>query len=123
MTLYHFTCVHSRDGIVASGLVTPMSFRHPDKWERLPEWMRPVFAVSWFTDLDVPMRDQLGLTMDTIKCDRTEVRFRVTDDLAVQRWTRYRRRVPRQAVAMLEGWRAMPAHWYVSELPVPVVLD
>lgn len=109
MTLYHFCCDHSVEGVRADGEVKPMS-THPYLG----------VALAWFTDLDFPDRDGLGLTSDFIGCDRTE--WRVTVEGNAETWTSWARRhqVRREVRDILEEF-ARPAHWWVSESPLRVV--
>lgn len=76
---------------------------------------------AWFTDLDVPIRDALGLTSTILACDRTRCRFRVTDASTVTPWVQAAaRRTPwGQYLEQTDG--ARPMHWYVSTEPVPVI--
>lgn len=111
MTLYHYTCHHGYLGIVASGQLRP----HGHPWFDEP--------LVWLTDLAEPWRDALGLTSHTIDCDRTRYRFQVADSATTIRWTSYRRSVPRRTAITLENQPgSMPAHWWVSAVPVPVLL-
>lgn len=110
--LYHFTCQHSRPGILASGVLTPHS--HP--W--LPE------PLVWLTDLEQAWRAELGLTSHTLGCDRTEYRFQAADTRTAIRWLVYRHSVPLRAASALESAPGvMPAHWWVSKVPVPIVRE
>lgn len=110
--LFHYCCAHSREGILHDGLLLP----NPQPF--LPG----APPLVWLTDLDAPIRDGLGLTSDHIKCDRTEYRFSVIQTGTAVWWPTYARmtRVPRATRDVLESF-GMPAHWYVSSAPVPVV--
>lgn len=110
MKLYHYACSHSAAKI------------RVDRW--LKPHTQPVLGgveLVWLTDLDVPNRAALGLTMTTIRCDRT--RFRVTAVTSeTVHWPVYAKRLPRHARGALEyAPGRLPMHWYVSELPVPVL--
>lgn len=109
--LWHYTCDHGARGIELSGTVLP----NP----RTAEFGLP--PVAWLTDLDPPDRFALGLTMDSITCDRMAWRCTV-DAPAAERWFAYARRcrVPRELRDELEDGR-LPAHWWVSETPVAVL--
>jgi hypothetical protein len=100
--LYHYTCSHRLPGILKAGLVKP----------------NPVTGWAWFTDLDVPVRDALGLTSDMLGCDRTEHRLTVLDGGPVP-YVSIRRQLPR---LMREGLESSPGallmHWWVSPQPV-----
>lgn len=118
MTLWHFTCDHGRAQIVdvlrsGSDLVDPANPR--------AEFASPFV---WLTDLALPNRSALGLTMHHISCDRTVHRYRVTDESTCVRWLAARRVLPRGYVDGLElAPDARPAHWWISAAPVPVVYD
>lgn len=110
--LWHFTCSHSAGPIRDGGELRP--WPHP----LLPE------PLVWLTDLEEPFRDGLGLTSHTLTCDRTEHRFEVVDPTTAIWWPTYARTL------RLGGWvrreldqapGAMPAHWWVSTEPVPVL--
>lgn len=104
MTLYHYCCDHSASIIAADG------------------WLRPSphTGLLWLTDLDKPDRWGLGLTMETITCDRTRHRF--TTEGEAEWWPHYCRRVG-------IGWKqrealethGKPRHWFVSTEPLAVV--
>lgn len=109
MSLYHYCCSHSLEGIQRDGLVLPN--QHPFIKADL----------VWLTDLPTPDRARLGLTSNYIRCDRTEWRITVGPDGAVW-WPRWAREhgMPRHLRDDLEafGW---PAHWYVAETPCSVL--
>lgn len=111
-TLYHYTDAGHADLIVQTDLVVPgkdIGLHSP---------------LAWFTDLDVPHREALGLTSHILPYDRTERRFRVTDGEWVKPWVELRKLMPRKYVAMLEGAPgALLMHWWVAARPVPVVPD
>jgi hypothetical protein len=112
VTLYHYTCDdHGLPGIREAGELR-INARSP-----LP--------LLWLTDLEVPDRNALGLTSNYISCDRTAVRITVTDHPGVVPWWRWRRAHPEArafASALEAAWGARPAHWFVSESPLPVEL-
>lgn len=109
--LYHYTCGHTR---VKLGSRT--ATLRPNT---VPGLMSPLV---WLTDLDKPIADALGLTSLLLLCDRTEHRYRVTDNTSAARWISVRRRHPlRHALESAPG--ARPMHWWVSSLPVPVIYD
>lgn len=112
--LFHFTCGHHGDAIARDGYVRPAS----DLTEkRVPEYAH----LAWFTDLDVPIRDALGLTRLILACDRTERRFRVLDPTDVYPWVGsvWRRDGIGLDLELADG--ARPMHWFVSAVPVPVI--
>lgn len=80
-TLWHYTCDHGHAGLGQGGLVLPgVDLGGPLRGN---VWLS---ALSWFTDLDAPIRDGLGLTMRLARCDRTRWRYRVTDRANVRPW-------------------------------------
>jgi hypothetical protein len=109
--LFHYTCRDRLDGITADRRLIPNP--HPLLGE----------ALVWLTDLDVPDRQALGLTSaHLLTCDRTAVRVIVQTDPSTLRWSMWARRarVPSLARALLEGGGALPKHWWVSAVPMPV---
>lgn len=106
--LWHYTCDHGAEGIRREGLIRPNA--HP--LLRLP--------IAWFTDLDPAHRFEIGLTSDTLACDRMAHRFPVAPE-GVEWWPKAARRlaVPASVRAELEVGR-LPAHWWVSLTPVQV---
>ena len=113
MSLFHYTCDHAVPGILTDEHVRSLADLHP--YADIPPWG----LFSWFTDLDVPDRNGLGLTSTVLSCDRTAHRFTVTDTTEVERWVDVRRYHP-WAVEMESAPGAMPAHWWVATEPVPV---
>lgn len=112
-TLYHYTCVHGGAGIDQDRVILPR--RHP------------LFGavLVWLTDLYPADRYALGLTSNWIKCDRTRVRCTVAPDanadpIVPWGWWAHHHRIPRPVRDLLED-RALPAHWWVSAAPVPVL--
>lgn len=113
--LWHYTCEHGYAALTETGVLVPGNHLGARV---------PTGSVVWVTDLQVPIRDGLGLTQVLAKCDRTAYRYRVTDASTVIPWTRARRTFPpvwRHALEHAPG--ARPRHWFVSSEPVPVVLD
>lgn len=106
-TLYHYTCDHGHQGI-GSGTGVLLAR-----------------GLAWLTDLEVPIRDALGLTSVILSCDRTRHRYRATDALEhVRPWMEVRRQVPAAWVEALETTPgAAPRHWWVSSWPVMVEYD
>lgn len=120
MTSYwHYTCAHSVEGIRDAGMVLP-GHKLPGASPRLIGI--PWAAYAWFTDLEVPIRDALGLTQDLLVCDRAEYRFRAIEGARLIAWVTIRRNYP-WSVFLEAAPGARPAHWYVSVDPVPVVED
>lgn len=112
IALYHYCCSHSRADIGKRGVLRPHYQPYLDR------------SLIWFTDLAEPDREGLGLTSTIIACDRTEFRYRVTDErtcLPFSAWWQAERIDP-LVVSELTFPPKRPKHWYVSEVPVPVVL-
>jgi len=113
MSLWHYTCDHGHERI--DGLVVPgasLTTRQIDG----------PGVLAWFTDLDAPIRDALGLTSQILACDRTAHRYRVTDAREVVPWVQVRR-LWSWASEIEQAPRVMPRHWYVAAVSVPVVYD
>lgn len=109
MRLYHYTCADAAPLIFSSGYVRPNN-----------QPQLGGIALAWFTDLDWPDRDALGLTSYSLRCDRTE--YRCTVDADVTRWVRFARTLPatlRRGLELAEG--ALPMHWWVAAASVPVL--
>lgn len=126
--LFHYTCEHGRHGIGEAGHVKPLRYHSPHAARQLAEhpYAAMLALVVWFTDLDAPARGLLGLTSHTLRCDRTRYRYRVTDPRDVEHWldSPLRRAFSVRARNSLELLGlSMPAHWWVSVEPVPVVFD
>lgn len=113
-TLYHYTCrEHGEPGIAKDQRLLP----------------RKQFLLGrhlvWLTDMDTPHAWALGLTNYLLCCDRTQVRVTVhpldTKDMCgIHPWWYYRKTIPPVLREALEQ-TGMPMHWWVTELPVPVV--
>lgn len=108
-TLSHYTCVSSGARIRRGRVIEPR--RH----------LLLGASLVWLSDLYPPDRYALGLTSHWITCDRTAVRVRVHPGPDIVPWGRWahEHRVPRVIRELLEDG-AMPAHWFVSAVPVPV---
>jgi len=111
--LYHYTCEHQAPQIADDGELIPNPMVQP--------------SLVWMTDLTVPIRHGLGLTSELLECDRTRFRFTVADDardLFVwwPRWRRAHREHLPIAHDLEEAAGARPAHWWVSESPVRVLV-
>lgn len=119
MTLYHFTCEHAYGQLGDVGELVPAAVLQAS----LLTWWPARYV--WLTDLGVPDREALGLTNALrAACDRTEYRYRVTDESQVRPWSVIRKAHNVAAREMLEGAPgARPMHWFVSGLAVPVALD
>lgn len=111
-SLWHYTCRHRAALIGRRGVLTPNA----------QPWFDGVELV-WLTDLDVPDADALGLQSTILRCDRTEVRYRVTDGPAVP-WSEWAEdaHIDRRVRSELTFGRR-PRHWFVSTVPVTVERD
>jgi hypothetical protein len=99
MILYHYTCDHGRAELGDSGkLIPPTALIPPSAISRHPKWQQTLFDLIWLTDLDVPLREALGLTSNTVTCDRTQFRYRV-EGYSAMRWTVVRRDFPKKRVS------------------------
>lgn len=107
--LYHYTCGHGADGIRRDGEIRPN--QHP---------MVSKVPVVWLTTLELPDRQALGLTSQTLTCDRTEWRVTVQSG-DVEPWHVFarRHRVRREVRDVMEDGR-MPMLWWVAVDPLPV---
>ena len=123
-TLWHYTCDHAQDSIGDEGLLVPaLAQIGAAAAGRMPSWEKAVAGLVWLTDLDSPLRNELGLTSNSIGCDRTRHRYRVVGYSAVH-YPTIRRDLPKRAREALESAEgAMPMHWFVAYTPVPVVYD
>ncbi len=119
MRLFHFTCEdHGAPGIREDGVIRPSPLYVLDIG------LTPRMYVAWLTDLPDPRRYQVGLTSQSLTCDRMAVRFEA--DVDAERWRRFARRHR----DVLPGWWRRdlerfgdPWHWFVSTEPVPVALE
>lgn len=118
LRLWHYTCNHGVTGITADGFVKPSLNLV------LTEAVGAPVMLAWFTDLDVPFEDALGLTSFSLACDRKAYRFAVTEPDRCTPWAKVRGTYPRGAVARLEECPgAMPMHWWVAAGPVGAVAE
>jgi hypothetical protein len=122
LILYHYTCEHGRESIGRRGFVLPMADHAPRAAALLHERYRGMATLAWFTDLDAPVADALGLTGRTIQCDRTAYRYRVTDTAGIIAWLRTPARGTFWGRQLEREPGSLPRHWYVTRTPVPVVL-
>lgn len=122
MIFYHYTCAHSAPLIVAAGAVEPLASVAPYVLDDMPPALSPIAYWSWWTDLDYPFRDALGLTARVlVQCDRTAYRFQARDSHNIQPWItcKVRHRYPlTRSLERAPG--ALPRHWYVASWPVAV---
>lgn len=114
-SLYHFTCHHGHAALGESGVVAP--------GRDLPGGVDVgTNRFAWFTDIPDPAREWVGLTSHGLSCDRLAYRYRVTDATDVDPWHLHRS-AAWFATELESAHHAFPRHWFVSLLPVPVVLD
>lgn len=122
--LYHYSCDHGVEGILATGELRPNP--HAGWQPRLAArgFHVVVLPVVWLTDIDVTGpadADLIGLGSNTVTtCDRVAYRFRVPATAAVQWWPTWADRAV--ADGRLEaGYRQLlelgraPERWWVSE--------
>ncbi len=112
MTLYHYTCDHGFAGIRDSG------------WVLRPWGVPGLPQLVWSTDLDVPVREGLGLRSKMLDCDRTQHRLTIAPDAEhlAEHWATARRRfLPTYVEALESNHGAMPQHWWVARVPLTVV--
>jgi hypothetical protein len=125
-SLWHYTCDHGRQALGQSGTLLPISLLDKDARDKLPDYLKMLAAVIWFTDLAVPQVEALGLTMNTISCDRTKYRYRAISTYSIGRYTSARPSWVwnKQLCAELEGVPgAKPEHWWIAYGPIPVIYD
>jgi hypothetical protein len=109
---YHYTCEHGRNRIGLQGTLKPHA--------------QPLLnsaALVWLTDLDHPDIDALGLTSDTLLCDRTEYGYKAIKPDGIVPWAEWAdaHRIDKTRRAALEQGFA-PDRWFVCEQPVRVNL-
>jgi len=128
--LFHYTCGHGRKGLGELGLVTPVAQLTPeavvDPAENAVLWW--LQHRVWFTDMETPNRNALGLTQNYSRCDRTRWRYRLTvkpEETGLKPWVDVRRDVSPYIRELLEhSPGARPRHWWVAyDQTVPVVYD
>lgn len=105
MMLYHYCCRHSARLIVKSGLLKPLA-----------QPMMSGLPAVWATDMEIPDRDALGLTMFMVKCDRTEERFRVhpDDESLFTHWPVSPLRALVRNIEAFEHEPLDPVRWWIS---------
>lgn len=111
-TLYHYTCEHGAKALGRRGMLRPNE--HP-----LLNGARLV----WLTDMMDPDRLALGLTSDSLSCDRLAFRYIVQADDAMswEEWARVHRVGP-LARHLLEADRSCD-RWFVLERSVLGIRD
>ena len=114
MTLLHYTCAHVRQRLGRRAMLRPQ--RQPHLGDR---------RLLWLTEQAVPDRLALGLTSQSLDCDRLQHRYLV-DTLDAEPWLAYAQRtgLPPDARARLEAVDgAQPSTWWVLETSALGVLD
>ena len=110
--LYHWTCTEGAAGIRGDGLVRP--FPQP----ALPGCP----ALAWFTDLPFrtpSTRRALGLTSQTLACDRMSRRFIVAHPERLIPWEEWA--AEHGAAEWADLAPGLPAHWWVADRPTRVL--
>jgi len=64
----------------------------------------------------------LGLTSETLSCDRTQARFTVAVNGSCVPWSAFARGLSREVRDDMECPPGLPRHWWVSREPVPVLV-
>lgn len=126
--LWHYTCEHSHLLLGRTGVLLPGCMLTGATDVRADRVLPFQTSLVWLTDLALPNRDALGLSMLYLTCDRTAHRYRVEDVTDVVAWVDVRRsmvlRGMTDAVESLEDVPGVqPRHWFVSTQPVPVAYD
>jgi hypothetical protein len=111
--LWHFTCHHGYERLGRRGVLLPNP--HP---------LIPAFrGLIWFTDEAEPERDDVGLTMGRLACDRMEYRYRIDPvPPSCVTWSSVRHACPKSVLRDLESF-GKPESWWISDLPVQAVLE
>jgi hypothetical protein len=108
--LFHLSCRHAAGKIILAGQVVPQ-----------PQPALGNMALAWFTHVPNARNVALGLTAHTLKCDRTERRFRVLEPEKLFRWNDIRAVIPGDGPRHLEAARGTrPEWWWVAQEPVRV---
>jgi hypothetical protein len=112
--LYHFTCDHAAGSIVACGALVPY-----------PHLLLPRLApLVWLTTQSDPDPNDLGFV--GITCDRMAHRFQVIDTTTCEQWWTLCEQVPQYALPARALWQLENGRrsetWWISRVPVPVVL-
>lgn len=117
--LYHYTCVHSAEGLRKEGIIKPGAMLVDPSDDPRGD----ADPLVWLTDLPPPVaREWLGLTRMQLRCDRLAHVFAVEDLDGVMWYPKYARLWP--GLRQLERQPGVkPAHWFVSEQPVPVAYE
>jgi hypothetical protein len=114
VTLYHYTCEHAARELGYRGMLRPNV--HP-----LLDGARLV----WLTDMDVPDRFGLGLTSDSLSCDRLNFRYVAVDVNDAVRWPDWcrGRDIGPLAAHLLESGGRQCDRWFVLERSALAIRD
>lgn len=116
--LFHYTCTHGRNALGPGGTLIPVVLQRPDAVAMINPAARALLGMVWATDMAAPDVWALGLTRDTIQCDRTRYRYSVPA-ASFYRWGRVRHNMEPALVDALElAPGAEPVHWWVAFEPV-----
>lgn len=109
--LFHLSCRHGAAKIIEAGLIVKPS----------PQPMLGNMSLAWFTHVPNARNVALGLTSHTLKCDRTERRFRVLEPEKLFLWNDIRGVIPGDGPLHLQAAHGTrPEWWWVSQEPVLV---
>jgi len=111
--LYHYTCRDAMAGIARDRRIVPHV--HP--------WLPELGKVIWLTDVEgfaLTTPEQIGLTSNVLRCDRTEFRYAINTAMidGLRWWPRARRRCDPLLVSALER-HARPSRWWVTSTAIP----
>lgn len=124
MTYWHYTCDHAQSQIGDHGTLLPLGKQRPGLW--LIDHTKTdalLYSLVWLTDLPEPDITGLGLTSQTLSCERWRHRYRVADDRPVIAFPHMQHMFTPQAQMDLLHHGARPEHWYVSFRPIPVIYN
>lgn len=120
--LWHYTCDHGREALGDAGLLLSPYEQGVDP-QRFPRWARDLAYLVWLTDLETPFVSALGLTKETLDCDRTRHRYQVSGGVT-WKWLDVRRVLQPRLVAELEqAPGACPGNWWVARGPLHVAYN
>jgi len=109
--LWHRTCGHRIEQILADGELRPQ--KH----------VMLGYKMIWLTPMPWADRDALGLSSNTLACDRMEYLLEVVDPHQVAPWSAVKQTMDRVAVRYLEATRgARPDYWWVTGVPQQIRL-
>ena len=123
MTFYHYTCDHGREDIGDQGELLSLALLRPKALLSAGEDWVLRRQLIWVTDLAEPDIEGLGLTSETLTCERWRHRYRITNERPIQRFSDMQHRFSAYVQASLLAGNARPEHWFVSWVPLPVVYE